>query len=96
MKIFISQPMRGWTDNQIEYRRKTIIKAIRKEYGPDTQVNPLINFDKTENPAFFLGQAICQLAHSDAAFFDDGWEDARGCRIEHEVCEEYGIRILED
>lgn len=30
----------------------------------------------------------------DAVYFDDGWFEARGCRIENAVCKEYGIKIL--
>ena len=30
----------------------------------------------------------------DAVYFDDGWFEARGCRIENAVCQEYGIKIL--
>lgn len=31
----------------------------------------------------------------DAVYFDEGWIEARGCRIENAVCQEYGIKILD-
>lgn len=96
MKIFISQPMRGWTDNQIAEMRRSTMKKLRRRYGEDVQFPNVLSYEKTENPAFFLGSAISQLAHCDAAYFTTGWEEARGCKIEHEVCEKYGIKIIYD
>ena len=32
----------------------------------------------------------------DAVYFDDGWEKARGCRIERNICNEYDIKILDE
>lgn len=96
MKIFISQPMRGWTDEQIQQVRQAVRKRLRREYGEDVQFQPVVAYEKTENPAFFLGSAISQLAHCDAAYFATGWEEARGCKIEHDVCTEYGIKIIHD
>lgn len=34
------------------------------------------------------------LAHADAVYFDNGWNNARGCRIENQICKEYGIKCL--
>lgn len=32
----------------------------------------------------------------DAVLFVDGWQQARGCCIEHRVCEYYNIKILDE
>jgi hypothetical protein len=32
----------------------------------------------------------------DAAYFVDGWQNARGCKIEHRVCVDYSVKILHD
>ena len=32
----------------------------------------------------------------EAVYFDDGWEKARGCRIERNICNEYDIKILDE
>ncbi len=42
-------------------------------------------------PVAYLGIAIQVLSACDEAIFTRGWKDARGCRIEHEVCVQYGI-----
>lgn len=46
-------------------------------------------------PLYLLGQSIQLLAAADAAIFAPGWEEARGCRIEHECAVQYGIRIID-
>lgn len=43
----------------------------------------------------FLAKSIALLATADIAYFAEGWENARGCRIEHKCAEEYGINIVE-
>ena len=36
------------------------------------------------------------LSDVDAVYFVDGWQSARGCRIERKICEEYDIMILDN
>lgn len=36
------------------------------------------------------------LADADVIYFADGWEDARGCVIEHECAIRYGLNIIHD
>lgn len=97
-KVFISQPMRGKTDEEIKRERQEIIDAIVDEYGKDIEIidNYFEGAPADARPAWFLGKSIELLSTADEAFFSRGWKDARGCRIEHEVAEEYGIDILCD
>ena len=43
----------------------------------------------------YLGRSIEVLAKADLAVFMNGWEKARGCRIEHQTAKDYGIPTLE-
>lgn len=45
-------------------------------------------------PVAFLGKAIEKMAQCDAVYFCRGWENARGCEIEHDVAQTYGLDIL--
>lgn len=45
-------------------------------------------------PLCFLAKSIEKMSHCDVVYFCDGWEDARGCRIEHEVAENYGLECI--
>lgn len=40
-------------------------------------------------------ESIEFLAKADVAIFAPGWKDARGCRIEHQCAEDYGIPVME-
>ena len=44
-----------------------------------------------KSPLYLLGKSLELLAEADIAIFGSGWEQSRGCRIEHTCCEEYGI-----
>ena len=43
-----------------------------------------------------LAKSLELLAGADVAYFCKGWEQARGCRIEHECARAYGIMIIEE
>lgn len=45
-------------------------------------------------PLWFLGKSLELLAGADIAYFAEGWQDARGCRIEHDAAVAYGLDII--
>lgn len=98
MKVFISQPMNGRTDEEIKAERKTITDAIKAEYGEDTEIIDSFfeGAPHDAKPVWFLGKSLEKLSTADAAFFADGWQNKKGCYIEHKVCELYGIEIVRD
>lgn len=49
----------------------------------------------TGTPLEYLGESIKYLSQADLAVFCPGWETARGCRVEHMCCQEYGVHIVE-
>ena len=40
-----------------------------------------------------MGFDIADLLRSDAAYFSRGWEQSKGCRLEHAAAEIYGLKI---
>lgn len=42
-----------------------------------------------------LGTAISLMSSADVVFFAKGWENSRGCKIERQVAESYGIECVE-
>ena len=94
--LFISQPMRNKTDEEIKEERDRAIRLCKKYLGDDIKVLDSFFEDAPHDakPLWFLGKSIEMLSHADYAFFCDGWEDARGCVIEHECAEKYGIHIV--
>ena len=48
------------------------------------------------SPLWFLGKSIELLSKADVAYFVKGWDEARGCKIEHQCAVEYGVDRIED
>ena len=96
MKVFISQPMAYYADNVIEQVREHICElfSIKNEDLIDSFVKTVPEGIKN-NSVWCLGDSIRLMATADLVIFAPGWEEARGCRIEHKVCEEYGIPFTE-
>lgn len=94
MKVFISQPMRGRTDNEIMEERTRIIEQVKKD---NENVEVLDTFFAGNNWGALkcLGKSLEMLSEADLVVFAPGWEKMRGCRIEHIAAEEYGVKILE-
>ena len=47
-------------------------------------------------PVWYLGKSLQFLSQADIAYFGGDWRNARGCKIEHEVADKYGISIIEE
>lgn len=91
-KLFISQPMRGKTDDEILAVRANAIQSAKDALGEDVEViDSFFGTSDMSHALEYLGESIKLLAKADIAYFAPGWNDARGCRIEHECAEKYGI-----
>lgn len=92
-KLFISQPMRGKTDEEILAARHKAIESAADRIGEEVEAIDSFfqNAPVEARPLWFLGKSLELLSTADVAFFANGWEEARGCRIEHDCAEEYGI-----
>lgn len=97
-KLFISQPMGGKTDEEILTARNLAIKSAEKVIGePVETIESFIKAAPADaKPLWFLGKSLELMAKADVMYFVDGWEKARGCRIEHACAAEYGIECIEE
>lgn len=94
MKIMISQPMRGKTEKEIKNEREALVKKLQEE-GHEVLETVLEDFDCYASPIAYLARSIEFLDKADAVVFMKGWENARGCKIEHEIALKYGKYIKE-
>lgn len=97
MKVFISQPMKDKTNEEILKEREQLIENAKKRYGDDIEVIDSFFKDVPHDakPLWFLGKSIELLSTADVAYFAKDWETARGCRIEHDCAVEYGVEVVE-
>lgn len=82
-KLFISQPMRGKTDEEILAVRKKAIASAEKYLGEPVEV--IDSFFQSApvdaKPLWFLGKSLELLATADVAYFAKGWDEARGAKL---------------
>lgn len=103
MKAMLSQPMAGKTEEEIIATRERAIAALKKR-GYE-----IINTQFTDEwysqesmkergvvqiPLCFLAKSLENMSLCHAAYFCKGWENARGCKIEHEAAKAYGLTII--
>lgn len=96
MKVFISQPMRGLSDDEIIIVRDAIWRIVQEKHGDDCEIieswKPHM---PSYNPVVALSLGIEKLADADVVYFAPGWDEARGCVVEHVVAELYNIPLVE-
>lgn len=94
-KIFISQPMKDKTNQEIEQERKEIIEKVERYFG---KIEVIDSFFKDAphdaKPLWFLGKSLELLSNANVIVLGKGWECSRGCRIEHECAVQYGISVI--
>lgn len=94
MKIMISQPMKGKTNEQIREQRAELVTRLQEE-GLEVVDTVFENGPADEDIAIYmLSQSIRYIGKVDAVYFMKGWEKARGCKIEHEVAVQYGKQVF--
>lgn len=95
-KVFISQPMNGKTDDEILAERQAIIELAKEELGEIEVIDSFFaEAPHDAKPLWFLGKSFELLADADVAYFADGWQSARGCKLEHDASIAYGIDTVE-
>lgn len=96
MKIFISQPMRDKTDEQIKQERNDAIEHVKKVMDEDVEVIDSFfeGAPHDAKPLWFLGKSFELLSTADLAVFIGDWYKYRGCKMEYEACKEYGIETI--
>ena len=96
-KLFISQPMQGKSKEEIIAERKVAICQAKEAVGDEVGIidSYFENAPACNRPLWFLGESLKLLATADIAYFASGWEEARGCKIEHDCAIAYGIKSIE-
>ncbi len=98
-KIFISQPMKDKTDEQILKERERAVSVVKEKFnGEDVEV--IDSFFQSAphdaKPLWFLGKSLELLSTADVAYFIGEWKNYRGCKIENTCAKEYGIETIEE
>lgn len=93
MKVFLSQPMRGKTHEEILSNIREVQEFLTK-YLDSTNIEIIESYspkNKSKEPLVALGDSIKMLANADLAVFLDDWNQYRGCIIEHHTAKIYEV-----
>ena len=99
----ISQPMNGLTDEQIDETRNRFFEFACKEKfdvvntfftGGFNSPSSMKSRGIIQIPVYFLAKSLEYMSECSTVYFAKGWENARGCKIEHEVALQYGLEII--
>lgn len=102
-KAMLSQPMAGKTEEEIVATRERAIAALEAKgyeivntlftdewYSQDAMQQRGV----VQIPLCFLAKSLENMSLCHAAYFCKGWENARGCRIEHDAAKAYGLEVI--
>ena len=102
-KAMISQPMAGKTKEEImDVRCRAAAKLEAMGYEVRDNVFSFLWFSDGNKrghvsvPLALLARSLDVMSECHAAYFCNGWQDARGCRIEHEAAKAYGLEVIEE
>lgn len=106
MTVYVATPVNGRKEPTIKEKQDAAFKRV-KEIGDKLRIqypDYIIIVFSSETIADIetmpeweiMGNCVELLMCCDAAYFDDGWRDSKGCTVEHTVAEQYNIKILKD
>lgn len=105
-KAMISQPMKNVrteaeileTKKRAEETLKSMGYEVVNTYFDDEWANPenmkKRGIPESNIPVAFMAKSIEKMAECQAVYFCKGWDETRGCLIEHEIAEKYGLTVL--
>lgn len=105
MKVMISQPMQGKTEQEILEKRDAVAAYLElmghevvntlftdEWYSPEKMAERGV----VQIPLCYLAKSLGRMSLCHAVYFCKGWQDARGCRIEHDAAVAYGLQVIEE
>lgn len=104
-KAMLSQPMNGLPENEIRETRNRAIREL-ESLGYEV-INTYFTDEWYSKESMkkrgveqiglcFLAKSLENMSKCHAAYFCKGWEEARGCKIEHEAAVAYGLTVIEE
>lgn len=90
--------MNGKSEDDILAERKAIMNAVKAKIEDDVEF--IDSYFEDYNPETgciplkYLAKSLELLADADLAVFGKGWEQARGCVIEHACAVKYDIPVM--
>lgn len=100
--LFISQPFHNRTEEEVFKQRRDIVARFVKMYETFTgEKEEFEVIDQYHQKApegasrfYYLANDIQMMDRADFILFSHDWKEAKGCQMEHRLCELYDLRYI--
>lgn len=95
-KIMLSSPMAGKSKEEIDSERDEMANLLFDYYGDDNCeiFSSVVKDHEQKSPLECLSESIFFMSMADVLAMGYGWEDARGCKLEHEIAKAYHKEVV--
>lgn len=103
MILFVSQPFKGRTEEEIFEQRRDMIARFVKMYetfsGEKGEFEVIDQYHQVAPEGasrfYYLGNNIQMMSQADFILFAPDWREAKGCQMEHTLCDIYDLPFIE-
>ncbi|MBQ2635376.1 MAG: DUF4406 domain-containing protein [Methanobrevibacter sp.] len=95
-KIMISRPMKGKTKEDIDKDTNEMANLLFDYYGDDNIeiMASIVENHIKKSELECLSESIFFMSQSDILAMGFGWENSRGCKLEHEIAKAYNLPVV--
>lgn len=96
LKIMLSSPMNGKPKTEIDKERNEMANLLFDYYGDGECeiLSSVIEDHKTKSDLECLSESIFFMSQTNLLAMGFGWENSRGCKIEHEIAKAYNLPVV--
>ena len=95
LKVFVSCPMRDIPDEEVLATMEAARKDAEAVTGEKCELIDSFHKIGLTKRIECLGNSIQMMQEADVVYFVKGWQNARGCQVEHQVAVLYGKDRIE-
>lgn len=95
IKIMLSSPMAGKTKEEINNERDKMADLLFDYYDDNCVIKATVIKNHEEKSALeCFSESIFFMSQVDVLAMGFGWENARGCKLEHQIAKAYGLSVV--
>ena len=94
LKIMLSSPMKGKTQEEIEEEREEMFEKIGYMDVDYVVMETVIKDAEKKSELECFSESIWLMSKADVLCMGYGWQEARGCRLEHDIAKAYNMPII--
>lgn len=95
IKIMLSRPMKGKTREEIEKEEKEMANLLFDKYEDNCEIiSSIVENHEEKSELECFSESIFFMSMADVLAMGFGWENSRGCRLEHDIAKAYDVPVI--